>query len=72
MPFELACCEKTLLADIADRNQTQADVAKTYTLAIMSSGAEIVDWHNINRAIITRWSRRGLERIKRLAHKGTK
>lgn len=55
----------TILHEIATPQLMQADVAKTYALAIKSS--EKIDWSAINQAIITRWSRSGLNRVKRMA-----
>ena len=68
MIIELANCTNTLLAEIGDKQCKQKDIAKTYALAINSS--ESTDWKAVNLAIIDRWSRSGLERIKSMAWSG--
>lgn len=65
--IELACCTSVLLAEIEDRAFKQADIAQTYALAMNSSGP--TDWAKVNAAIISRWSRSGLVRVKNMAHK---
>ena len=70
MILELACCEATLLQEIGNTVFKQKDVAKTYALAMRSSEVKKIDWGKVNRAIIERWSKSGLERIKQLAHSG--
>ena len=47
---------------------TQRDVAKTYALGLRSSWP--TDWKRVNAAIIKRWSKSGLNRIKQLAWSG--
>ena len=70
MPFELVGCTRALLWEIEEEEQfTQRDIAKTYALALRSS--ERTDWPTVNRAIIKRWSKTGLERIKEMAWSGT-
>jgi hypothetical protein len=68
MRIELALCEQTLLAEIADPGTSRRDVAQTYRLAMASS--ERVDWRRVNEAIIERWSLHALEWIKTQAHSG--
>lgn len=68
MSIELADCTNTLLREIANEDMTQRSIAKTYALALRSS--EETNWAKVNEAIIARWSRTGLERIKTLAHNG--
>jgi len=46
----------------------QASVALTYALAMRDEDIQPVDWKRANAAIIARWSVRGLERVKKLAH----
>ena len=67
MRAELCQCTNVLLQEVADRQFSQKSVALTYAMAIESSEAK--DWKAINEAIINRWSRSGLERIKRMAWK---
>lgn len=62
MSLELCCCTTVLLSEISDKNITQRGVALTYAMALSSS--EKTDWAAVNAAIIRRWSRSGLERIK--------
>ena len=70
MPLELALCEKTLLDEIAMPQIRRRDVAQTYRLAMQSSECEQIDWAKVNRAIMDRWSRSGLEWIKKQAWSG--
>jgi len=65
MTIELCCCTRILLDEISNKQLHQRDVALTYALALRSS--EPKDWTVINEAIIRRWSRSGLERIKQMA-----
>lgn len=61
-----------MLREIGTREEpglTRADVATTYGLTLVSSERASVDWGKVNRAIIARWSRSGLEWIKKAAHK---
>lgn len=68
----LANAEEYILSEIADKSLRRIDVAKTYALAIRSESAtgEGLCWAKINRAIIERWSRSGLEWIKQKAWSG--
>lgn len=63
--FELENITKTILGEIAMPKLKQPDIAKTYALAIKSD--EKIDWSAINQAIIARWSRSGLNRVKQMA-----
>jgi hypothetical protein len=65
--FELDDPEGTIERELAE-GLPQREIAKTYALALRKQGD--VDWPRINRAIIERWSRTGLERIKKLAWSG--
>ena len=62
MKFELCMCTQTLLHEIANKDMKRIDIAKTYYLAIQSS--EKTDWKKVNKAIIDRWSKSGLNYIK--------
>ena len=66
--IELACCTSVLLREIADRQSTQKDIAKTYAMALRSS--ETTDWAAVNYAILQRWKPSGLVRIKEWAWQG--
>lgn len=68
MIIELRLCTDTMLDEIADKGSVQKDIAQTYHLALRSS--EETNWSEVNRAIIKRWSRSGLERIKEMAWSG--
>lgn len=67
MTIELAACTATLLSEIAKPEFAQQDIAITYALALRSS--EPTDWAAVNAAIVERWSRSGLERVKKMAWK---
>jgi hypothetical protein len=70
MVIELADCQNTLLAEIANPVFRRKDVAQTYSLAMRSSECSLIDWKVVNAAIISRWSRSALEWIKKQAHSG--
>ena len=67
MKIELSNCTSTLLHEIAIKECKRNTIANTYALAIMSS--EVTDWGKVNKAIIDRWSKSGLEHIKKRAWK---
>jgi len=66
---ELACCQSTLLREIADRRFKRNDVAITYSMALRSSERDTVDWKVVNDAIMERWSLSGLCYVKERAWK---
>lgn len=66
---QLADCERTLIDEIAS-GAPQRSVAMTYALALRSSERPSINWKRVNQAIITRWSRSGLARIKQWAWSG--
>ncbi len=68
--INLVACTAVLLQDIAVKQFSQKDIALTYAMAMKSAaqGADNPDWKIINEAIIARWSRSGLERVKKRAH----
>ena len=68
MMIELSHTTFTLLLEIGMYEMKRKDIALTYALAMRSSAN--TDWAAVNEAIIERWSRSGLEYIKRLAHSG--
>lgn len=68
--IELADCENCLLAEITDKGMKQKDVAQTYGLTLKSSECEKVNWPKVNQAIMDRWSKSGLIRIKKMAWSG--
>jgi hypothetical protein len=65
--IQLVCCTDTLLSEIGMKEAKRKDIAQTYALAILSD--EEKDWKAINTAIMARWSRSGLEFIKKQADK---
>ena len=66
--FELVDCTNVLLREIAMKESKQRHLARTYRLALQST--DKTDWAKVNRAIIERWSKAGLKKIKELAWKG--
>ncbi len=68
MEIELTCCTELLLTEIAAKESTRRDIAKTYALALQSS--EKTDWAAVNAAIIARWSVSALKWIKEKAWSG--
>lgn len=60
--MELVCCEATILNEISHKECKRKDIALTYYFCLISS--ENINWGNVNRAIIERWSRSGLNYIK--------
>lgn len=64
MRVEMIDVQGQLLAEIADRRMKRANVALTYAFGLRQGG---VDWPTVNRAIVERWSRSGLEWIKHRA-----
>ena len=66
----LANCTNTLLEEIAHKDLKRKNIALTYALAIRAGLAgESIDWSQINKAIINRWSLSSLDWIKKRAHK---
>lgn len=68
MKVELVCTTSTLLREISSKEATCRDVAQTYALALRSS--EETDWTAVNKAILLRWSKSALVRIKNWAWSG--
>lgn len=68
----LACCQSVILNEIAQKECTQRQIAQTYAMSIRSEqeNGEAIDWKVVNSAIMERWSRSGLERIKNMAWSG--
>lgn len=60
-----------ILDAVGDSFCTRVDVSASYAAALVYPGPEI-DWHEVNAAIIERWSLSGLEFIKREAWKRAK
>ena len=68
MNIELSCCTEVLINHIQDKRVKRKFIAKLYALAIQSS--ETVDWKEVNKAIIDRWSVSALQYIKNSAWSG--
>jgi hypothetical protein len=66
----MVCCEDTILREIAMPEMTPRDIAMTYRLAMESREAATINWGKINAAIIARWSKTRLIKIKTDAHSG--
>lgn len=66
--INLVCCTQVILNEIA-QGISQKSVALSYAMAIKSEaqGADEPDWPAINQAVIARWSRAGLIRVKNRA-----
>lgn len=62
--------QQRLIRKIKDKRYKQKDIAKEYIIAtrLYIDGLDL-NWPVINRAIIDRWSRSGLERVKEMAWK---
>ncbi len=67
---ELCCCESVLLSEIGMKEMKQKQIAQTYRMAMESSECKTIDWKKVNEAIIARWSKSGLNRIKEMAWSG--
>ena len=63
--------EKVILEEIANPKMTRDSVALTYAFCLRRAniGRKPVDFGNINRAIMTRWTPSALDYIKRRAWK---
>ncbi|HDZ26274.1 hypothetical protein LCGC14_0911000 [marine sediment metagenome] len=66
--FELVDCTNVLLREIVMKEAKQKHIACTYRLALQST--DKTDWRKVNQAIMERWSKAGLKRIKEWAWKG--
>lgn len=60
-----------LITEIQNKSNKQADIIRLYAEAIHYhlDSDFCYDWHTINAAIMERWSKSGLKRIKREAWK---
>ena len=67
--IELADPEVQLMEEIANPAMKRRDVALTYGLALRGDHSR-VDWPEVNRAIVDRWSIAALKWIKDFAWKG--
>lgn len=65
--IQLICPERTILEEIKDKQFKRDDIAVTYFMCLCSE--EQINWAKINHAIINRWSKSGLNYIKKLAWK---
>lgn len=69
LQINLVCCTQVILQDVGAKECRQRDVALTYAMAIKSEaqGADKPDWRTINDAILGRWKKSGLVRVKNRA-----
>lgn len=68
LKISMADPQRVILEEIADKRFKQKSVALTYAFCIRQDGdTDAIDWRKINRAIIDRWSRSGLDRVKKRA-----
>lgn len=70
MRADLILCQSTILTEIAQPESTERDVSQTYRLCLESSERDTIEWGTVNAAIIARWSKTALMRIKKAAHSG--
>ena len=66
--MEIACVEQVIQNEI-ERGLNQKQIAQSYALGLRSSFP--TDWAKVNAMIIERWSKAGLERIKKMAWSGS-
>jgi len=66
--IEIGCVEDVIANEIR-LGLNQKQIAMTYAFAMRSSWP--TDWATVNKMIVSRWSYRGLERIKKMAHSGS-
>jgi hypothetical protein len=64
--------QQSLIKKIKNPQWQQADIAKEYSAAIQEYviNGQDLNWPVINRAIVDRWGRSGLKRVKEMAWKG--
>ena len=66
--IELVDPQRIILEEIAEKRVPQRSVALTYAYCIRQDGkSDTIDWSTVNGAIVDRWSRSGLEAVKRRA-----
>ena len=61
--------EGIILKEIQDKTLHQINISLTYRSAIGAHQMANIDWKKINKAIIKRWSKSGLLRVKKMAWK---
>ena len=59
--------EGVILKEIQDKTLNQINIALTYATAIHADPIAKFNWEKVNNAIINRWSKSGLLRVKKLA-----
>lgn len=72
MVFQMQNCESVLLMECGILQIKRNDIAITYRLAMEAERdkRESIDWAKVNAAIIARWSKSGLQYIKKRAWDG--
>ena len=70
--LQMQNCETVLLMECGISQVKRNDIAITYRFAMEADvqGREKIDWSKVNAAIINRWSRSGLQYIKKRAWDG--
>jgi len=70
--FQMQNCESVLLMECGIPQIKRNSIAITYRFAMEADqeGREKIDWEKINAAIIERWSKSGLQYIKKKAWAG--
>ena len=56
-----------MITEIADKKNKQADIADYYLDGLCN--IPIDGWKPVNEAVVARWSKSGLERVKKMAWK---
>lgn len=66
--FELSLPTQSILSEIENKKIHQKDVALMCALAI-ANNHDLVDWKQVNEAIVKRWSKSARERVLTMAWK---
>lgn len=68
MPMYLTACTFVLCNEIETLRLSQAEVAKTFAMALRSEAAGVseVDWEKVGAAALRRWKPSGWVRVKEL------
>jgi hypothetical protein len=61
--------QRQILKEIDEYRMSQKVVAATYGLILALGQEKEVDWAVVNAAIVARWSKSGLNRVKEMAWK---
>ena len=69
MKIEMHNPQRQILKEIDEYRMPQKVVAATYGLIQLLGQSSEVDWPVVNAAIVARWSKSGLKRVKEMAWK---